>query len=139
MTILIDTSVVFGFANTRDQRHDEAARLMQSVAKQRWGAPRFSPFVVAETLTLLRARLKDERSERRAKRLLPLPDSLLPGCRVLPLTSADMQAAWDAFDRYRDARLSFADAAQVAAIEAGVAGHLATFDRRLAALVPSVP
>lgn len=136
MTILLDTGLVYAFLNREDARHEEATDLMTRIAKGEFGQPLINDHVVDELFVLIRARTKSAPLETAARRFLPLPDPLLKGLSLVSMGVGLLLPAWSVFDRYRDQGLSFTDAGLIVTMRELKIDHLATFDRRLARLVP---
>ena len=138
MSVLLDTGVLFAFLNAEDDLHARAVRWMQAVGEGRHGAPYVSDFVVAELFTLIRIRTRNAKLERAARSLLPLPEPALPGLRLLAVGPERLQAVADLYDQHRDRALSFTDASLLVLRTAYGLDRIATFDRRLAGLAPTL-
>lgn len=136
MTVLLDTGVVFAFLQADDVRHDEAVELMVRIARREFGQPFVTDHVIDELFTLTRSRLHSTELEGSLRRFLPLPSPALRGLAAVSLGTAVLELAWEAFRRYRDQGLSFTDASLIATQRELNIDRLATFDRRLARLVP---
>jgi predicted nucleic acid-binding protein len=136
MSVLFDTGVLYAFLNDDDPLHDRAVALMERIQAKEFGAPFVTDLVVAELFNLIRARRGPLRLERAARRLLPMPQTALPGLSPISLGTAVLERAWATFERYRDQGLSFTDATLVVTLQELRIDALATFDGRLAAIVP---
>lgn len=136
MTVLVDTGVFFAFLNANDARHTEAVELVDRVARREFGQPFVTDHVIDELFILVRSRTRSAELEESLRRLLPLPSPALKGLTAVSLGTAVLRPTWDVFRQYRDQRLSFTDASLIVTLRELRLDRLATFDRRLARLVP---
>ena len=136
MTILLDTGVVFAFLHGDDVRHEDASQLISRIAHREFGQPFVTDHVIDELFILVRARTGSSELEESLRRFLPLPSPALRGLSAVSLGVAVLEPAWNVFRRYRDQRLSFTDASLIVTLRELSLDRLATFDRRLARLVP---
>lgn len=134
MTILLDTGFVFAFLNQQDESHREAVALVARIARREWGTPIITEFVIAELLSLIRARTGSAVVEQAARAFLPLPTSTLRGLMLAPIGGALLGKTWETFEKYRDQKVSFTDASLLVAMREMRAERIATFDRVLANL-----
>jgi predicted nucleic acid-binding protein len=124
--IVLDSSFLIGYHNTRDTHHAEAARTMVHLAAGEWGPALLLEYVFLEVVTVLRARrgqavaltVAEQLLNAREVEFLPCSDFFTESLRTLARESA---------------ALSFTDAAilTVARRERGV---IATFDADLRGL-----
>lgn len=138
MTVLLDTGVVFAFLNADDVRHSEAVELVTRIARRDFGQPFVTDHVVDELFILTRSRTRSAELEQSLWRFLPLPTPTLRGLTAVSLGVAVLEPTWEVFRRFRDQRLSFTDASLIVTVRELGFDRLATFDHRLARLVPHV-
>ena len=120
--IVLDSSFLIAFHNRRDVHHAAAASAMESLLRGEFGRLLLIEYVFLEVVTVLLAR----RGHRAA---LDVADILLDAEEVDFLPCSDLfQAALREFRTRSAARLSFADAAIVAAAQRHGAEFIATFD-----------
>jgi predicted nucleic acid-binding protein len=136
MTILLDTGVVFAFLYANDERHGEAFDLMSRIARKEFGQPYVTDHVIDELFVLARTRARSDDLEESLRRFLPLPKPALPGLAAVSLGTAHLLPTWEEYRRYRDQRLSFTDASLIVTLRELKLDWLATFDQRLARLIP---
>lgn len=120
--IVLDSSFLIAFYNRRDAHHAAAASAMDSLLRGDFGRLVLIEYVFLEVVTVLLAR----RGHRTA---LDVADILLDAEEVDFLPCSDLFR--DALREFRTrgaARLSFADAAIVAAAQRHGAEFIATFD-----------
>ena len=121
--IVLDSSFIIGFYNRRDVHHAAAASAMDSLLRGDFGRLVLIEYVFLEVVTVLLAR----RGHRAA---LDVADILLDAEEVDFLPCSNLFT--DALREFRArgaARLSFADAAIVAAAQRHGAEFVATFDK----------
>ena len=56
--ILIDTGILGALVNTKDENHDRAVRILDSVMKKKYGTPILTDYILDEVVTLLYIRTK---------------------------------------------------------------------------------
>ena len=120
--IVLDSSFLIAFHNRRDVHHAAAASAMESLLRGEFGRLLLIEYVFLEVVTVLLAR-------RGHQAALDVAENLLEAEEVEFLPCSDLfQAALREFRTRRAARLSFADAAIVAAAQRHGAEFIATFD-----------
>ncbi len=98
--IFVDAGAFYAVFVRSDQNHSRAAAWLRGNSERLVT----TSYVVAETLTLLRAR-------RRFSQALEASRQFRSGSVAVVewVTQADYEAAWDTFDRFRDKAWSFSD------------------------------
>lgn len=124
--VVLDTSVLVAYFNTRDVHHAEAARIMVQIVTGRWGRALLLEYVVLELATVLMARRSVEVATKAVDALLGAAEVDFVPC------SGRFVRTLEAFGAQRSGTLSFADAAIIATARERAAGHVATFDKSLA-------
>ncbi len=136
MTVLLDTGVMFAFLHADDTRHEDSLELVARIARREFGKPFVSDHVIDELFMLARARTRSADLEASLRRFLPLPTPGLRGLTAVSLGVAVLEPAWEEYRRYQDQGLSFTDASLIVTLREMKIDYLATYDRRLARLVP---
>jgi predicted nucleic acid-binding protein len=123
--IVLDSSFIIAYHNTRDVHHAAAKPIMEEVASGKWGNATLLEYVFLEVVTVLLARRGLEVAANVASTLLQARELEFVSCSDLFLD------AFETFRNQRNTKLSFTDAAIVTAAsrEKGV---VATFDREFA-------
>lgn len=121
--IVLDSSFLVAYHNSRDVHHDSAAAAMADFIGGRWGQGLLLEYVFLEVVTVLMARRGSGVASEVAGILLESRELELVPC------SAVFLEAVDAFRDQRDTRLSFTGAAIVVVARARAGGRVATFDR----------
>lgn len=124
--IVLDSSFLIAYHNTRDAHHEAAASLMTRFFDSEWGHGLLLEYVVLEVATVLMVR--------RGPRVASEVVDVVLGARELefvPCSELFLDAV-DTFRRQTDTRLSFVDATIVNVARARTGGLVATFDRELA-------
>lgn len=135
MAILLDTGVLFARLNKRDRDHGRAGLIVDAALEGRWGRMHVTDHVVAELLTLVRARTPALEGSARA--LLP-PDPAIAGLVVVHTSQTLFHETLEIFDKHRDRRLSFVDANLVLVAEELGIDRVATFDEGFQGLIEVV-
>jgi predicted nucleic acid-binding protein len=120
--VVLDTSLLVAYFNTRDVHHAAAARIMLQVVAGRWGRALLLEYVVLELATVLMARRSVEVAAEAVEALLSSTEVDFVPC------SDRFVRTLQAFADQRSGTLSFADAAILATARERAAGHVATFD-----------
>jgi predicted nucleic acid-binding protein len=121
--IVLDSSFLIAFHNTRDMHHAAAASVMDKLLAVEWGQPLLPEYVFLEVTTVLAARRDLQTAITVGQILLDAAEIELVPCSTV------FAEAFSAFCNQPDgANLSFADAAIVAVARSREATHIATFD-----------
>lgn len=120
--IVLDSSFLVAYHNTRDVHHGAAARLMGRLLAGEWGRSLLLEYVFLEVVTVLVSRRGLRAANEVATRLLEARDVDFVPCSDLFLEALQV------FRSQTENRLSFADAAIVAVARQHRPGLVATFD-----------
>lgn len=134
--IVLDSSFLVAFHNTRDAHHRAAAAAMEQLVAGTWGNTLLLEYVYLEVVTVLAARRTPATAVMVGETLLRAREVELVPC------SQHFLASVETFGRVAQLGLSFVDAAIVTIARARGAHHVATFDADFAkvdglAVVPS--
>ena len=119
--ILLDSSFLVAYHNTRDVHHAEAARTMVHLVAGEWGRALLLEYVFLEVVTVLRAR-------RGAPAAIEVAEQLLDAREVEFIPCSDFFFETLSTFRRESAPLSFTDAAIVSVARREKKGYVATFD-----------
>lgn len=120
--IVLDSSFLVAYHNTRDVHHAAAARVMVQLVGGQWGRALLLEYVFLEVVTVLLVRRGLAVAAEVATRLLQAGEVDFVPCSDLFLE------ALQTFRGQAGERLSFADAAIVTAARRELPGLVATFD-----------
>lgn len=121
--ILLDSSFLVAYHNTRDVHHESARGVMQELVSGRWGRALLLEYVFLEVVTVLRARRGLPAASSVATALLQAQEVDFVRCSELFLD------VLETFRHQGDAGLSFTDAAIVTVARRHEPGFVASFDR----------
>jgi len=120
--IVLDSSFLVAYHNTRDVHHAAAARAMVHLAGGEWGQAMLLEYVFLEVVTVLRAR-------RDLKTATDVGTALLQSREVEFVACSDIfLEAFSAFRQQATGELSFVDSAILAVARRNPPGFVATFD-----------
>ena len=124
--IVLDSSFLVAYHNSRDAHHEAAAEVMARFLDGEWGRGLLLEYVFLEVVTVLMAR-------RGARVASDVADVLLAARELdlVPCSELFVEAA-ETFRRQKKSRLSFVDATIVNVARDRTDGLVATFDRELA-------
>ena len=124
--IVLDSSFLVAFHNSKDAHHEPAAQVMTQFLDGEWGRGLLLEYVFLEVVTVLMAR--------RGARVASEVSDVLLGARELEFVSCSelFLDAVETFQRQTKTRLSFVDATIVNLARDRADGRVATFDRELA-------
>ena len=126
--IVLDSSFLLAYYNTRDVHHASAARTMIQLIGGKWGRGLLLEYVFLETVTVLRAR-------RDRKVAVTVGRILLDAREIDFVPCSDIFSdTFETFGRDRSHDLSFADAAIVTVARRHSPGFVATFDSDFTAI-----
>ena len=120
--IVLDSSFLVAFHNSRDVHHDAAAMAMQRLIGGEWGEALLPEYVYVEVVTVLAARRAPDVAAAVGETLLRAREVELVPC------SEHFPSAIETFRRVAGLGLSFVDAAIVTIARARGVHHVATFD-----------
>lgn len=120
--IILDSSFLIAYHNTRDVNHAAAARAMVRLAGGEWGQALLLEYVFLEVVTVLRARTDPKVATSVGAALLQAREVEFVPCSDIFLE------AFSVFRQQATAELSFVDAAIVAVARENRPGLVATFD-----------
>ena len=120
--IVLDSSFLVGYFNTRDAHHAAAARAMVQLVGGQWGQGLLLEYVLLEVATVLLVRCGHAAAADAASRLLQLREVDFVPCSDIFLETLAT------FRSQESGQLSFADAAIVTVARSHPPGHVATFD-----------
>lgn len=121
-TVVLDSSFLVAYFNSRDSHHPAAARAMVKLVAGTWGRGLLLEYVFLEVVTVLAARTG-------LVAAVSVGDSLLEASEVAFLPCTDLFVdAMGVFRSQIEGRLSFTDAAVVVAARRRAEGRVLTFD-----------
>jgi predicted nucleic acid-binding protein len=120
--IVLDSSFLIAYHNTRDVHHAAATRAMVHLAAGEWGQALLLEYVLLEVVTVLRARRDHAVAVAVATKLLEAREIDFVPCSDFFLETLDT------FRREAEAELSFADAAILTVARRNRPGRIATLD-----------
>jgi len=129
--IVLDSSFLVAYHNSRDAHHDAAAEVMAEFLDGKWGQGLLLEYVFLEVVTVLMARRGPRVASEVAGVLLSARELDFVPCSELFLDAVET------FQRQPRTRLSFVDGTIVNTARDRADGLVATFDRELAS-VPGV-
>lgn len=140
LSVLLDTGLLYAFANTRDAHHDAALRFMREAMEGVHGHVATTAAVVLEVFTLLRARGQRPHEIDGMAKLLGLAPGTTPLLvDIVELAPRDLPPTYELFTAHGDRGLSFADASLVHTLRSRGFDALATFDGGFEGIVPTSP
>ncbi len=120
--VVLDSSFVIAFHNSRDVHHARAARAMDRLLSGEWGRGLLPEYVFLEVVTVLAARVG-------LATAVEVGDALLAAPELDFVAGSDVfLQAFTIFRGQGGSALSFADAAIIAVARLHGAEHVATFD-----------
>lgn len=120
--IVVDSSFLIAYHNTRDVHHAAAARTMVHLSAGKWGRVLLLEYVFLEVVTVLLARRGHDVAVEVGTTLLAADEVDFVPCSELFID------ALRAFTDQSTGTLSFVDAAIATAARARASGYVATFD-----------
>ena len=120
--VVLDSSFLVGYFNTRDVHHAAAARAMVQLVGGQWGQALLLEYVLLEVATVLLVRCGHAAAADAASRLLQSREVDFVPCSDFFLETLAT------FRGQKSGRLSFADAAIVTVARSHAPGYVATFD-----------
>ena len=120
--IVVDSSFLIAYHNTRDVHHSAAARAMVHLVAGKWGRVLLLEYVFLEVVTVLLARRGHAAAVEVGTRLLEAEEVDFVPCSEIFVDALDV------FREQSGGTLGFVDSALVAAARSRASGRIATFD-----------
>ncbi len=138
MSVLVDTGVLVGFRNPRDERHAQAVKLVQAIQDGEHGDAFTSDYIFDEAIGLAMAR-SGRADVVRAVGELVLPEKESERwLGLLHVSPEEFLRAWASVKRHENARLSFTDWTIVEMARSRGISIVASFDSGLDAWVARI-
>lgn len=118
--LMLDTSFVISYFNTRDQNHRLAAKIAKTITAQKMELY-VTDYVFGEIVTISFLKLKN------LKKALDIGKQILESCNVVNTDKDIFAYAWEIFSEQK-LRLSFVDCATIATMSDLKIQKIATFD-----------
>jgi predicted nucleic acid-binding protein len=119
--IMLDSSFLIAYHNTKDKNHKQASELMPRIASGVYGKVNITDYIFDETATYLAAK-------QGLGKAVTVGTYLLGASELIGVTKNDFDDAWRLFKSQRNTRLSFTDCTIIIAMRANSITKLATFD-----------
>ena len=128
--MLLDTSFLVAYLDSRDQNHKSASALIKELESGKYGALFISEYAFDELMTVLRKHIGHKRTVLSGQHIL---DSI----ELVGIEQAVFRFAWELFKKHE--KLSFTDCYQAALIKHLDIGYIATFDSDFNHIVKVLP
>ena len=116
--IILDTSFIVSYFNTRDQNHPKAVKLMKEIHEPLC----LTDYIFGEVVTVSLIRLKS--LDRAAK----IGGMLLKSLKIIDVEKTIFDRAWNLFCKQKATILSFTDCTTVSVMQESDIKKIATFD-----------
>ena len=116
--IILDTSFIVSYFNTRDQNHPKAVKLMKEIREPLC----LTDYIFGEVVTVSLIRLKS--LDRAAK----IGAMLLKSLKIIDVEKTIFDKAWNLFCKQKATILSFTDCTTVSVMQESDIEKIATFD-----------
>lgn len=117
--IVLDTSFIVSYFNTRDQNHLKAVKLMKKIHEPLC----ITDDIFGEVVTVSLIRLKS--LERASK----IGNILLKSLKIINVEKTSFDNAWNIFCKQKETALSFTDCTTISVMQENDIEKIATFDR----------
>lgn len=138
MSVLVDTGIIVGFRNPRDDRHGRAVELVDAIRRGVHGDAFTSDYVFGECIGLALARTGRAEVVRAVGELILPLESSQRWIRLLHVSPEEFHRAWALVRKHADARLSFTDWTLVEMVRSRGIDGVASFDAGLDAWVARI-
>lgn len=118
--LMLDTSFIISYFNTRDQNHSLAAKIAKTITAQKMELY-VTDYVFGEIVTISFLKLKN------LKKALDIGKQILDSCNIVNTNKDIFADAWEIFSEQKS-RLSFVDCTTIAAMSDLKIQKIATFD-----------
>lgn len=132
MSILVDTGVILAALARKERRHNWAKRLLVDALTGKYGTPYVTDYIVDEVLSYAATRLTPSDARKLLNILIHRQ-----AFRIIPVTIDIFNAAAELYERELP-RLSFTDATTITVARLYSIDYIATLDKDLAEMHPSL-
>ena len=116
--IVLDTSFIVSYFNTRDQNHLKAVKLMKKIHEPLC----ITDYIFGEVVTVSLIRLKS------LDRATKIGNVLLKSLKIINVEKTSFDNAWNLFCKQKETVLSFTDCTTISVMLENDIGKIATFD-----------
>ena len=116
--IVLDTSFIVSYFNTRDQNHLKAVKLMKKIHEPLC----ITDYIFGEVVTVSLIRLKS------LDRATKIGNVLLKSLKIVNVEKTSFDNAWNLFCKQKETVLSFTDYTTISVMLENDIGKIATFD-----------
>lgn len=120
--ILLDTSFVVAYYNTRDEHHEKAKEIMQKLKVNMLGECCITDYIFDECMTVILLRLKD------IKKATEIGNDLLALTKIIYMDENLFQFTRQIFKEQQKTKLSFTDCSSIALLKDRNMQGIITFD-----------
>lgn len=121
--ILLDTSFIVSFYNTKDQNHEKAKSVMDKLLKGSYGEFYITDYIFDECATVMLARLKD------VEKTTFIGEDIKNIVNILKIDENCFDESWKTFKNQKNTLLSFTDCSTLSVMVDRRIIYLATFDQ----------
>ncbi|OGI15433.1 hypothetical protein A3K63_01785 [Candidatus Micrarchaeota archaeon RBG_16_49_10] len=121
--IILDTSFIVAYYNTRDENHERAAELMKTLVNGEYGDLRITDYVFDECMTVMLIRLKS------LPETIKIGELIKKSMEIFSVGKEIFEESWILFKRQKETAFSFTDCTTLEVMKKMGMGNIATFDR----------
>lgn len=121
--ILLDTSFLISYFNTKDENHLKAAQIMKQIKKGVYGDIYLTDYIFDEFVTVAFIKLKD------LTKVVKIGSDLKDLLNLEILDEETFEASWNLFKSQKNTSLSFTDCSNIAFMQKNKIKNIATFDK----------
>lgn len=121
--IILDTSFIVAFYNTRDENHQKAVGLMQDIINGKYGRLYVTDYIFDEIVTVIFIRLKN------LSKTVKIGEIIKKSTELLEVERPDFENAWEFFKKQKMTTFSFTDCTTLEIMKRKDINNIATFDK----------
>jgi predicted nucleic acid-binding protein len=121
--IILDTSFIVAFYNTRDENHEKAVKLMEDITKGKYGNLYVTDYIFDESVTVIFIRLKS------LSKTIKIGEVIRKSVEMLEVERRVFEDAWKLFKTQRKTVFSFTDCTTLSIMRKRNIKNIATFDK----------
>lgn len=120
--ILLDTSFIVAYYNTRDENHGKAIELMKELEEGKYGDLCITDYIFDECMTVIFIRLKN------LEKTIEIGNTLRKLTRMLRIENDIFEDSWNFFKNQKETAFSFTDCTTVSLMKKENTINITTFD-----------
>lgn len=120
--IILDTSFIVSYYNTRDENHEKATELMKEIVNRKYGNLYITDYIFDESITVILIRLKS------LFETIKIGELIRKSTEIVEVGRDVFDESWKLFKKQKETAFSFTDCTTLNVMKKMDINNIATFD-----------